>query len=113
MGNAAPAVPIDPPSGVLVPAAVGTYLLSPCLDEAGTLMSFAKSSILSWCVSQRATTPVTIHGVDPYARAVLMPDGHVEDFVVGSWDSLEDYTADMLEQDCEVDGSSLQLGREA
>jgi hypothetical protein len=69
------------------------------MDRAGELRSFGKDTILAWVVSEVAATPVTIHGLDEHARAILMPDGRVEEYAGCCWQCLDDFTQDMLQLD--------------
>lgn len=87
-----------PRQPVLVSALPGTCLLSPCVDDAGALVGFAKNSVLAWDVSGFVALPITLHGMADDGRAVLMPDGRVENFD-GCWANLEEYIEEMFEHE--------------
>ncbi len=60
----------------------------------------SRDPIIAWSVDvgvmiggSELTTPVTAEGCD--ARYVLTPDGQVSELAVRSWDSLDEFVADL------------------
>jgi hypothetical protein len=85
----------------VVAAQPGTYLLSRVIDQNGKVIDFHREPVVGWGLAWHGATPITVGGVDKQLRAILHPDGSVEEPGAGVfYDHLGQYVQDRLaEQD--------------
>lgn len=81
----------------MVPAAVGTYVLIPVLDDPGTITQFVAQPVVAWALdAEGACNPITADGAvnGPAFQTILMHDGSVASPQNREWGSLADFLQD-------------------